>query len=83
MQGASPTACAHRQRLPLQHRSTLTLALVLAVSGGCAHTQKPERRVYVISESVVGIGGSGGRNCDAEHIACFDKCWNATPPLAL
>jgi len=30
---------------------------------------------------VAGIGGSGGRNCDAEHIACFDKCWNATPPL--
>jgi hypothetical protein len=48
---------------------------------GCSHVQRPERRVYVISDDATGVGGSGGRDCDAEHIECFDRCWNATPPL--
>lgn len=26
---------------------------------------------------------SGSRNCDAEHIACFRRCWNTLPPWPL
>jgi len=66
-----------RLRIPA---SALALPFFVAV-GGCAHAQRPERRVYVTSEDANGIGGSGGRNCDAEHIQCFDRCWNAVPPL--
>jgi hypothetical protein len=62
----------------------LIMVAVLA-STGCAHEQRPEPRVYVISESAdgvggsLGIGGSGVRNCDEEHIECFDRCWNSNP----
>ncbi|MBZ4370121.1 hypothetical protein [Corallococcus sp. AS-1-6] len=27
------------------------------------------------------MGGAGGRDCDAEHVTCFDRCWNSAPPL--
>lgn len=62
----------------------LMTAVVLA-SAGCAHEQRPEPRVYVISKSAhgvgtsLGVGGSGLRNCDQEHIECFDNCWNSNP----
>lgn len=52
---------------------------------GCAHAQRPEPRVYVISETASGVGtalgtgGSGLRNCDEEHTKCFDDCWSANP----
>ncbi len=36
-----------------------------------------ERRIYVISESAPGTGGSGGHDCDQEQIDCFQRCWNA------
>ncbi|WP_242588283.1 hypothetical protein [Corallococcus macrosporus] len=55
--------------------------LAVATAGGCSHAQKPERRVYLIAEDAGGIGGGGGRDCDAEHVACFDRCWNSAPPL--
>ncbi|WP_233597319.1 MULTISPECIES: hypothetical protein [unclassified Corallococcus] len=55
--------------------------LAAAVAGGCSHAQKPERRVYLIAEDAGGVGGAGGRDCDAEHVACFDRCWNTAPPL--
>jgi hypothetical protein len=61
----------------------LMTAMALA-SVGCAHSQRPERRVYVISEdaqgvgTALGMGGSGFRDCDAEQKRCFDQCWNAT-----
>lgn len=63
----------------------LPMAIGLA-SVGCAHTQRPEPRVYVISEDAQGVGtslgagGAGGRDCQAEHEACFRRCWNTTPP---
>ncbi|PTL84123.1 hypothetical protein [Vitiosangium sp. GDMCC 1.1324] len=58
------------------------LTAVAMASLGCAHTQQPERKVYVISEDVSGIGGSGGHDCDAEHNECFDRCWNKAPPIS-
>ncbi|HLL03388.1 MAG TPA: hypothetical protein VK539_22585 [Myxococcaceae bacterium] len=62
----------------------LTTIMALA-SAGCAHEQRPAARVYVISETADGIGtslgtgGAGLRNCDEEHVQCFDECWNANP----
>lgn len=73
-------AGVRQQRVLFVLWSALVLTPTLVV-GGCVHGQRPERRVYVIAEGTTGVGGSGGRNCDAEHIACFDRCWNATPPL--
>jgi hypothetical protein len=64
------------------------IAVVTAIavaSMGCAHTQRPEPRIYVISEDAQGVGalpgtgGSGFRNCDAEEKACFNECWNSDP----
>jgi hypothetical protein len=59
---------------------SLLSAAAMAV-GGCAHTQRPESRVYVISEDASGIGGSGRDYCADEQIECFDRCWNSQPPL--
>ncbi|MFB1479979.1 hypothetical protein [Corallococcus sp. RDP092CA] len=56
--------------------------LAAAVAGGCSHAQRPERRAYLIAEDAGGVGGAGGRDCDAEHVACFDRCWNSSPPLS-
>ncbi|MFY2556518.1 hypothetical protein ACN469_02645 [Corallococcus terminator] len=67
-------------RSPIGLWSTLILAQALLVSG-CAHSQQPERRVYVIEDDAAGVGGSGTRNCETEHIECFDKCWNSPLPL--
>jgi hypothetical protein len=58
------------------------MALVIT---GCVHQQRPEPRTYVIAETVHGVGallgtgGAGLRNCDEEHVRCFDECWNADP----
>ncbi len=49
---------------------------------GCAHAQRPESRVYVISESVEGLGtalstgGASGHDCQKEHEECVERCWN-------
>jgi hypothetical protein len=59
----------------------LTLFICLVMAGlGCSHAQPqaPARQIYVISDDALGIGGSGGRDCDQEHIDCFENCWNAT-----
>jgi hypothetical protein len=62
----------------------LTIVVAVAISG-CAHAQRPESRIYVISEdangvgAALGTGGSGFRNCEAEHNQCFDACWKANP----
>jgi hypothetical protein len=63
----------------------LTAALAIAAVG-CAHTQVPESRVYVIAEDIRGVGdslgtgGSGGRDCQAEHEECFRRCWEKARP---
>ncbi|MCP3058268.1 hypothetical protein LXT21_05765 [Myxococcus sp. K38C18041901] len=67
-------------RLILRGWPALLLTPTL-LAGGCAHAPRPERRIYVIAEDWSGFGGSGSRDCDAEHVACFDRCWNSTPPL--
>ncbi|HYO59648.1 hypothetical protein [Archangium sp.] len=60
------------------------MATMLAITG-CAHTQQPERRVYVISQDAQGVGtalgtgGSGFRNCEAEQNECYDDCWKTEP----
>lgn len=57
----------------------------MVASAGCAHSHRPEPRNYVVAESASGVGsalgtgGAGFRDCDAEHIECFDACWNTTP----
>jgi hypothetical protein len=71
--------------------STRALALLVAlamVSVGCAHTQPPERKVYVISEDASGVGsnvesGTGGAGaeayCNEMEKQCFAKCWRRKP----
>jgi hypothetical protein len=63
-------------------RSLVLLAAVAMACFGCAHTQQPERKIYVISEATIGTGGSGSIDCDDEHIKCFDRCWNRAPPIS-
>jgi hypothetical protein len=63
-------------------RLVVLLMAVVVAGVGCAHTQAPERRIYVISEDAGGMGGSGGYDCDDEHIKCFDRCWNRAPPIS-
>jgi hypothetical protein len=83
LKGAFAFAGAWRTDLVRIALNAVALPLVVVISG-CAHSRRPERRVYVISEDatgITGVGGSGKRNCDAEHIQCFDICWNSAPPL--
>ena len=66
-------------------RLSILLAAIAVLGIGCAHAQRPEPQVYVISEDAQGIGdspgtgGAGFRDCDAEHVKCYDECWNADP----
>ncbi|RKH46489.1 hypothetical protein [Corallococcus sicarius] len=70
------------------------MALLVAVAManlGCAHTQVPERKVYVIAadassidfkEDARGIGGSGAEAyCNELQIQCYDNCWGRKPPI--
>jgi len=73
-------------------RTSVLLVTVALASGGCSHPRSTvpsqtapsvhrrpvERRVYVISEDIQGVGGSG-HDCDAEQVDCFDSCWKANP----
>jgi len=72
---------------------TRVLALLVALataSVGCAHTQLPERKVYVISEDASGVGsnverGTGGAGaeayCSEMEKQCFTKCWRRKPKI--
>jgi hypothetical protein len=59
----------------------IALTTALAVIG-CAHAQRPESRVYVVSESIEGLGtalaagGAGDQHCQKEHEECVEGCWN-------
>jgi hypothetical protein len=66
------------------------LTAVATASLGCAHTQQPEQRVYIISEDVSGVGsdtesGTGGAGAEAHcsdvEKQCFKKCWRRKPEL--
>ncbi|CAM4140163.1 hypothetical protein COEX109129_10325 [Corallococcus exiguus] len=81
MRSASTPERVRRQRRLRMAVGALIFPVAVAL-GGCSHAQRPEHRTYVISEDTSGMGGSGGRDCDAEHIQCFDRCWNSVPPLS-
>lgn len=75
----------------MRSRFTVLLALGVAMASlGCAHTQSPERQVYVISEDASGAGaglesGTGGAGaeayCNEVQKQCFQKCWRRKPKL--
>jgi len=65
------------------------VALMVAVAMacvGCAHSQRPESRIHVVSEntdgvgSALGSGGSGGYDCDDEFKLCMKRCWDKRYP---
>lgn len=67
---------------------TVLMMAVAMATVGCAHTQQPERRVYVISEDASGVGsnlerGTGGAGaeayCSELQKQCFQKCWRRKP----
>jgi hypothetical protein len=57
------------------------IALVAMACAGCAHRQRPESRVYVVSENAEGVGaalasgGAGGHDCQKQHEECVELCW--------
>ncbi|MGZ3457774.1 MAG: hypothetical protein ACXU86_04635 [Archangium sp.] len=66
------------------------LTAVATVSVGCAHTQQPERKIYVISEDASGVGsnvesGTGGAGaeayCSELQKQCVNKCWRRKPEI--
>jgi len=67
----------------------LLVAAAMATNLGCAHTQVPERKMYLIAEDASsidfkedgpGIGGSGAEAyCNELQIQCYDKCWRRKP----
>ena len=71
------------------------MALLVAVAManlGCAHTQVPERKMYLIAEDASsidfkedarGIGGAGAEAyCNQLQIQCYDKCWRRKPEIS-
>jgi hypothetical protein len=74
---------------------TRLVALLVAVAManlGCAHTQVPERKRYLIAEDASrinfqedarGIGGAGAEAyCNELQIQCYDKCWRRKPEVS-
>jgi hypothetical protein len=63
----------------------LVTAMALA-SAGCAHTQRPEHPIHVVSEdaedvgTALGSGGAGGHDCQKEHEECVELCWKKRYP---
>jgi hypothetical protein len=65
----------------------MALMTALALAGvGCAHTQRPESQVHVVSQdaecvgSALGRGGAGGHDCDEEFKQCMKRCWDKRYP---
>lgn len=67
---------------------TAPITVLAMASAGCAHTQPPERRTYVIDEDASGVGsnvesGTGGAGAEAYcgelQKQCFTKCWRRKP----
>lgn len=59
---------------------------VAASSVGCAHVQRTEIRIHVVSNDSTGVGaelgsgGAGGHDCQKEHEECMEGCWNKRYP---
>jgi hypothetical protein len=71
-------------------RTRVLLTAVVMASVGCAHAQRPERKVYIISNDVssaesgypLGTGGAGAEAyCNELQKQCFNKCWRRKPDL--
>lgn len=62
------------------------LVTVAMVGMGCAHSQVPAARSYVVADSAEGVGsalgtgGAGGHDCDAEFKLCMKRCWDKRYP---
>jgi hypothetical protein len=70
---------------------TVLMTAVAMATARCAHTQQPERRVYVISEDASEVGsmlesGTGGAGaeayCSELEKQCFKKCWRRKPNIS-
>lgn len=70
----------------------MALLVVMSIASvGCAHTQAPERKMYLIAadankidfqDDARGIGGAGAEAyCNELQIQCYDKCWRRKPPV--
>lgn len=47
----------------------------------CGGTQPTHRSAPREARSLdIVLTGGGARDCDKEHIACFERCWNRAPP---
>jgi hypothetical protein len=78
--------------LPVRPTSLVALLVAVATASfGCAHSQQPERKVYVISEDASGVGsavgsGTGGSGaeayCNELQKQCFKACWNRKPSIS-
>ncbi|MFP2896152.1 hypothetical protein [Corallococcus sp. 4LFB] len=64
--------------------------LAVMMAAACGHTQRPERKTYVVSEDARGVGtaegpGTGGSGaeayCGEVQKQCFQKCWRRKPPI--
>ncbi|RKG81984.1 hypothetical protein D7W79_03845 [Corallococcus exercitus] len=64
--------------------------LAVMMAAACGHTQRPERKTYVVSEDVRGVGraegaGTGGSGAEAYcgelQKQCFQKCWRRKPTV--
>ncbi len=67
-------------------RLFVLITTVALASAGCSHTQKPEPQIHIVSENAervgtaLGIGGSGGHDCQKEHEECMEICWKKRYP---
>ncbi|MGE6756642.1 hypothetical protein ACQKGO_01415 [Corallococcus interemptor] len=71
-------------------RSCAWIILTVMMATACGHTQRPERKTYVVSEDARGVGtaegpGTGGSGaeayCGEVQNQCFQKCWRRKPSI--
>jgi hypothetical protein len=71
-------------------RGAALLVAVLWMAASCAHSQRPERKTYVVSEDARGVGtaegaGTGGSGSEAYcaeiQKQCFQACWSRKPAI--
>ncbi|RKH91067.1 hypothetical protein D7Y21_04125 [Corallococcus sp. AB045] len=78
-----------RHGSPGSHAGAFFVLMVMLATA-CGHTQRPERKAYVVSEDARGVGtaegpGTGGSGADAYcgemQKQCFQKCWRRKPTV--
>lgn len=66
--------------------SLIVVATIVGAGTGCAHAQRLENRIHVVSEDTSGVGtalgsgGAGGHDCQEEHDECMKLCWKKRYP---